>query len=393
MSEEISPETKIAIKKQIEFYFSDENLPRDKFLQAECKKTPEGWIDISVLTTFKKLAALSKDVPVIADAISDSELLVLSEDKTKVRRKTSAPSQEELDNRTLYIKGLPKEATLEELIQFFEKYGQIGAIRMRRDLQSKEFTGSAFVVFKVKDECDKFASLDPVPVYGESTLERMTIEQFRKVEGEPVRHVNEKRRLKEERQKAEAEEREKRRKEIENDRENYQKGILLSFIFNSPTSSLSLIALKDFFGHFGEIARVDFDEKEDSFVGLARYRTPEGCQQANQALQESAAAETPVHTLNGSAPIVKILDGEEEKKEWENIVDRRLKAMERKEEQQKAGKGRFGRGRGRGGRGRGRGRGNRRNNMGDEDEDEEGKSHKAAKGAGTRTVIASEDDE
>ena len=32
-----------ALLRQIEYYFSDSNFPRDKFLQAETAKSPEQW--------------------------------------------------------------------------------------------------------------------------------------------------------------------------------------------------------------------------------------------------------------------------------------------------------------------------------------------------------------
>ena len=34
------------IAKQVEFYFSDYNMPRDRFLQEEAKKNEEGWIGV-----------------------------------------------------------------------------------------------------------------------------------------------------------------------------------------------------------------------------------------------------------------------------------------------------------------------------------------------------------
>jgi hypothetical protein len=38
----VSEELKTKIKKQVEFYFSDSNYPRDKFLRTEASKDPEG---------------------------------------------------------------------------------------------------------------------------------------------------------------------------------------------------------------------------------------------------------------------------------------------------------------------------------------------------------------
>ena len=62
-------ETKII--RQIEYYFGDHNLNRDKFLQEEIKKD-EGWVTLATLLKFNRLAQMSKDEAVIADAVAKS---------------------------------------------------------------------------------------------------------------------------------------------------------------------------------------------------------------------------------------------------------------------------------------------------------------------------------
>jgi lupus La protein len=42
----------------VEFYFSDSNLPRDKFLLSTIERTPEGWVDIAMLITFTRMRGL-----------------------------------------------------------------------------------------------------------------------------------------------------------------------------------------------------------------------------------------------------------------------------------------------------------------------------------------------
>lgn len=96
------------IIKQIEYYFGDINLPRDKFLKEKITED-EGWITLDILLTFKRLANLSTDQAVIADAVEKSEekLVVVSEDRKKLRRNPEKPLPElnddrkkELSNRT-----------------------------------------------------------------------------------------------------------------------------------------------------------------------------------------------------------------------------------------------------------------------------------------------------
>ena len=53
-------EFNMKIKQQVEFYFSDFNLHRDKFMQ-EHMQVDDGWFHTSVLLRFKKLARLCRN--------------------------------------------------------------------------------------------------------------------------------------------------------------------------------------------------------------------------------------------------------------------------------------------------------------------------------------------
>lgn len=88
------------IIKQIDYYFGDINLPRDKFLQEKIKED-EGWVPVEVLLTFKRLASLSEDPAVIAAAVekSESKLVLVNEDKNKLRRNPEQPVPEQTEER------------------------------------------------------------------------------------------------------------------------------------------------------------------------------------------------------------------------------------------------------------------------------------------------------
>lgn len=80
---------------QLEYYFGDINLPRDKFMQEKLKEG-DGWITVETLLEFKRLASLSTDPKVIIDAIKKSEnkLVDVSEDGMKLRRSPEFPVPE-----------------------------------------------------------------------------------------------------------------------------------------------------------------------------------------------------------------------------------------------------------------------------------------------------------
>ncbi|KAI8587303.1 hypothetical protein BDZ88DRAFT_247151 [Geranomyces variabilis] len=81
-----------AILKQVEYYFGDENYPKDTHLH-QIAALHGNWVPIRVLCTFKKLRALSDSVKVVSAALTKSPaLLELSQDGNNVRRKYPAPA-------------------------------------------------------------------------------------------------------------------------------------------------------------------------------------------------------------------------------------------------------------------------------------------------------------
>lgn len=73
------------VKKQIEYYFSSENLERDFFFRR--KMDPEGYIPVSLIASFPRLQALTSDHTVVVDAIRSSDKLEMNH-LFKVRTKT-----------------------------------------------------------------------------------------------------------------------------------------------------------------------------------------------------------------------------------------------------------------------------------------------------------------
>lgn len=64
--------------------------------------------------------------------------------------------RKELAMRTIYVKGFPKEATLDEILKYFRQFDDVENIIMRKylDRQSKKriFKGSVFATFKTKEQ-------------------------------------------------------------------------------------------------------------------------------------------------------------------------------------------------------------------------------------------------
>ncbi|MGH0168324.1 UNVERIFIED_CONTAM: hypothetical protein FKN15_057837 [Acipenser sinensis] len=150
---------------QIEYYFGDHNLPRDKFLKEQIQ-LDDGWVPLETMIKFNRLSCLTTDFKVILEALSKSQtgLLEISEDKTKIRRSPSKPLPEindqykdEIKHRSAYVKGFPTDITLDELKEWFNDKGNVENIQMRRTLQ-RQFKGSVFVVFDTDVSAKKFVA-------------------------------------------------------------------------------------------------------------------------------------------------------------------------------------------------------------------------------------------
>lgn len=197
-AEENVSKLEASIIRQLEYYFGDSNLARDKFLQEQTTKD-DGWVPLDVLLTFKRLKSLSEDKKVIVDAIekSDEGLIEVSEDREKLRRHPERPlpeqneeTRKEVYGRTVYVKGFaPEEGTqMSELLEFFEPFEKITNIVMRKyhDKATKKylFKGSVFVTFATKDHCAEFLKKEKLEYKGKELVRKMQDDYFEEKKAE-----------------------------------------------------------------------------------------------------------------------------------------------------------------------------------------------------------------
>jgi len=185
VTEEVSPLERKIIR-QVEHYFGDFNLPKDKFMQ-ECVKEDDGWLTIETLLKFKRLSDLSADGKVVLAALakSDSGLLAIdTEGDGKVRRSPDKPLPENNDEhrklveaRTAYAKGYDKEnTTMNELLEYYAEHEPtIVNIQMRNYSKDKKkhFKGSIFMTFRDEECCTAFVEAPEKKYKGVELLLRM----------------------------------------------------------------------------------------------------------------------------------------------------------------------------------------------------------------------------
>jgi len=313
------------IVRQMEFYFGDVNLSRDKFMSSHIESN-EGWFTWEVMKNFKRLSAITTDPGVIITALATSknDLLEVSEDKSKVRRRLDRPLpsnyKDVIDSaiyRSVYAKSFPLDSTLEKLQEDLEKHGVIDYIQMRKD-QKKKFKGSIFIQFRSKEDAELFVSSD-------IEYNNVKLVKFMKKDYFDLKDNEKKGGRRNESQKNDnAEETEP----STNVSERMSKGAVLH-VKGLPEKS-NFDDLKLYFGQFGKCAFVDFHS--DDTEANVRF---EGEGSANAAIEKAKEGEG--FKFKDNELEACILEGDDELKYWQKMFDQ----LARKNKGNKFGKRRF----------------------------------------------------
>ena len=98
---------------------------------------------------FNKIRAISEDLQEIIKALKKSTFLKLSEDESKVSRITPfiPKPQEDIDNCTIYVEGIPQAATIEWVTSTFMEFGNIAYVSLPKYRDGSRNKGFAFVEF------------------------------------------------------------------------------------------------------------------------------------------------------------------------------------------------------------------------------------------------------
>uniref|UniRef100_A0A1I8MGT2 La domain protein n=1 Tax=Musca domestica TaxID=7370 RepID=A0A1I8MGT2_MUSDO len=318
-TEESSSDLEKKIMRQVEYYFGDANLNRDKFLQDQIAKDTDGWVPISVLLTFKRLASLSSDANVIAEACakSDEGLVEVSEDKSKIRRHPERPLPEhneerrkDIMSRTAYAKGFPLDSTMDLLLDYFAAFEKVVHINMRKYLdkptKTYKFKGSVFVTFEKKEQAEEFIE-KAQPKYKDTQLIVKWQEKY----------IEEKR----EEQKAKTNKKKEKKEKEEESKINLPKRSV--FFFEGAKDDLSREAIKEAIQKVSsdwEIAYVEYNKGDKS--GHVRFHEEDSAVKFLEKLEDKKLKINDDLTLE-----VRTLSEEEEtaflEKAVENMKNRR----------------------------------------------------------------------
>ncbi|KAK3083178.1 hypothetical protein FSP39_015812 [Pinctada imbricata] len=330
VKEEVKEEVKLGppnglekkIIKQIEYYFGDVNLPRDRFLQ-DALKEEDGWVSLATMTKFNRLKQLTTNHKIIATALrkSDSGLIQVSKDNIFIRRNPERPVPEnteerrnEINARTAYVKGFPENITLDKLIQFFNAISPIDTVFMRRD-QEKKFKGSVFVTFCEQSSCDSFLAGEDVK-YDDVVLARKPRNEYFKLKEEEkkIRKLEQLRRKKEEMQRREAEERQKVM-------DTLTPGAILH-LTGITSEEVTMDDFKNYFSDYASVKWVDFN-KGDNQAWL-RF---EEANKASEAHKAALEAHDNKLEIGGCVVEGRVLEGEEEIDHWRKLFKERAERL------------------------------------------------------------------
>ena len=164
----------------------------DKFLLSKVGGSQNHPVELKIIHSFKRMRHF-QPFEAIINAMKDSTILELTEDDTCVKRREPLP--EALNNgpdpnavrvfedkampRSIYAKGFGEEqpSTQFDIEAFFEPYGPINAIRLRRS-DMKSFKGSVFAEFATEDLQKAFLELDPKPQFQGKDLQMMSKKEY-----------------------------------------------------------------------------------------------------------------------------------------------------------------------------------------------------------------------
>eukprot|EP00928_Gymnodinium_smaydae_P026878 TRINITY_DN20967_c0_g2_i1.p1 TRINITY_DN20967_c0_g2~~TRINITY_DN20967_c0_g2_i1.p1 ORF type:complete len:548 (+),score=162.89 TRINITY_DN20967_c0_g2_i1:95-1738(+) len=85
----------LQIQQQVEYYFSEENLPKDKYLRSILDD--KGWVKLADLAAFPRLQGMGATVKSISAALKNSSYLSVSRDRQRVRLRDASVREKLLD--------------------------------------------------------------------------------------------------------------------------------------------------------------------------------------------------------------------------------------------------------------------------------------------------------
>ena len=128
-----------ALTQQLEFYFSQENLDKDTYLQSQMNA--QNYVPIDTIMNFRKVVSLTTDKELVVKVMNECKNLVLDEEKTMVR-----PNKR--GRTTLILRDIPDTVPVDDIKGIFKISGCPEPAKVRSDIGD-----TWFVQFNTEAEC------------------------------------------------------------------------------------------------------------------------------------------------------------------------------------------------------------------------------------------------
>lgn len=133
-----------ALKQQVEFYFSPQNLSTDKFLNSQMNA--QKYVPVDVIASFPKMKNLTENRDTLIQVIKQCQTLSLDETETLVRPNIK------IERNTLILRDISASIPVEDVSKIFEHQGCAPVVKLRPDIND-----TWFVTFENEEKCQETA--------------------------------------------------------------------------------------------------------------------------------------------------------------------------------------------------------------------------------------------
>ncbi len=194
------PKAVEGIKERLEFFFSDANVRQDAFIRKLLMDSDEKSVGVDALLKFNTIKKYSEKSSVLIQAAKElKDLLVVDEEKMTITRVSPFTKDMMDDNipKSLHVKNLPLnekkqyDVKVEELRDLFSKYGKVALVKFKFSVQhasgkddyygptkkKRKFAiGSAMIEFHTKEDLEKAAEATLTTKGGEKVEPKEKVE-------------------------------------------------------------------------------------------------------------------------------------------------------------------------------------------------------------------------
>ncbi|CAF4084163.1 unnamed protein product, partial [Rotaria sp. Silwood2] len=162
------------LRKQLEYYFSRENMIHDSYLQSQMDA--DNYVPISLIANFKLVKRLTHDLQLIIDVLKESPSVEVDIEEKRVRSSDNPVYVPTRKRCIIILRNVPLDATENEILELFlNKSCPVSAIGCERVLESNH-SDCWYVTFNSEDDAQNaflYLTRENISIRGQKILARM----------------------------------------------------------------------------------------------------------------------------------------------------------------------------------------------------------------------------